>query len=413
MKRGRLRARTFGVRLDVRLAALALGALALLGAAQPPSTPAPQAATISVPLTSDGEHLFAQVRLDGSPPLRFAIDTAGGQLVDTALATRLGLRRGRSIRVAGVGNGEDRGWTTRVARVQIGDAAIDNVPFVAMPIEHSFGQAEGAPIDGIIGPALLRRFTVTIDATNEMMTLAPRGSGPLGEVPLLVEDGHPAVPCRIEDVETRCQLDTGSRLAVTLLRPFLAAHPAIASLPQTADGVDGYGIGGPARGRLGYVALTLGGRTIRVVADYTSQQKGAFAHGALGGNVGERVLRRFVVTYDLARRRVHFAPSSAVDEPDRIDRSGLFLIRSNDVTRVLNVRPGTPGASAGLRDGDVIVAIDGRDASSLSLGAMRTLLSDPNVASVTLRVRGAGGERDVDVALANYVPNFTVAGVRL
>ena len=106
MKRRSHRTRTYCVRFEVRLAALALATLVLLGVAEPA---APPAKTVTVPLTSDGEHLFAQVRLDGSPPLRFAIDTAGGQLVDTAVATRIGLRRGRRVRIAGVGNGEDPG----------------------------------------------------------------------------------------------------------------------------------------------------------------------------------------------------------------------------------------------------------------------------------------------------------------
>jgi hypothetical protein len=391
----------------VRLVALALAALLLLGTRPAASAPA---STVTVPLVDDGNHLFTEVRINGSEPLRFAIDTAGGQLIDAAVADRLGLRHGRTVRLHGVGDGVEPGWTTRVDRLAIGGAHLDDVGFIATPIAGSFGVAEGSHIDGIIGPALLAHFTVTVDPTAGTLTLAPPGTGPLGDVPLRLDDGdHPSVACRIENVATRCQLDTGSRLAITLMRPFLDANPAIAQRPQTADGIDGYGIGGPARGRLGYVGVTLAARTVHVVADYTSQTRGAFAHGEVGGNVGERVLRRFAVTYDLARGRASFTPNATIDAPDRVDRSGLFLVRRDTVTRVLDVRDGTPAALAGLHAGDELVAVDGRPATAFSLGAIRALLSDARTERVSLRVRDGTGERDVDLALANYVPSASEA----
>jgi hypothetical protein len=278
-----------------------------------------------------------------------------------------------------------------------------------LPIGTTFGVAEGAPIDGVIGPALLKRFTVTIDAAGGTMSLAPRASGPLGDLPLSIDDeGHPSIPCRLDEVDTTCQLDTGSRLAVTLTRPFLTAHPEVAARATTAVGVNGYGIGGPARGRLGLVDVSLAGRSIDVVADFTAQTDGAFAHGTVGGNVGERLLRRFVVTYDLARHRASFTPSTAYAQPDRVDRSGMFLIRQDDQTLALDVRPGTPAATAGVKDGDVLLAIDGTDAKTLSLQAIRDALSNPDASRVTLRLRDDKGEREVSLALTDYVSQMKV-----
>lgn len=381
--------------------ALALATLALLGAT-PTAPPAP----VTVPIVSDGEHLFTEVRLGDSAPLRFAVDTAGGEIVDEAVAEKLGLRRRRTIRVHGVGEESEQAWTTRVARLRVGDAALEDVPFVVMSIGRGFGIAEGTRIDGIVGPALLARFAVTIDASAGTMTLAPPGSGPPGDVELDADrGGHPAVACAIAGVPTRCQLDTGSRLAVTLLGPFLAANPAIASRPQTAEGVDGYGIGGPARGRLGYVEVTLAGRTLRVVGDYTAQRSGAFTAHDVGANVGERILGRFAVTYDLARRRARFVPSAGIAEPDRVDRSGLFLVRRDGVTSIFDVRPGTPAARAGLRDGETVLAIDGDSAAKLTLSQIRALLADPQRRDVALRIADGRGERDVALPLADYVPS--------
>jgi hypothetical protein len=389
----------------VRVYALAL-ALALLstGASPPPLAAASPPESVAVAVSSAGGHLFAQVRIDGSPPLRFAVDTSGGEIVDQAVAERLGLRLGRKVNLGGVGGHSETARRLTVGRLELGGAELEGVRFVALPIERSFGVAEGARVDGIIGPALLARYTVTIDAAGGTMTLAPRGSGPLGDLPLALDaSGHPATPCTVAALPAHCQLDTGSRIAVSLMRPFLDAHPAVAARATTADGVQGYGIGGPARGRLGPVEVTLAGRTVSAIGDYTTQRSGAFADDSVAANLGEPFLRRFVVTYDLARGRVRIVPSAALDEPQALDRSGLFLIRAEATgTVVLDVRPGTPAAAAGVRANDALVAIDGTDAAALSLDDIRARLAEPSGTRVRLRLRDAAGERDVALTLANY-----------
>ncbi len=383
----------------VRLVALVLTAALL--AAGPPAPPA----GVTVPVASEGDHLFTEVRLDGSPPLHFAVDTSGGEIVDADVAERLHLRQHGHLTLRGVGPAGEPARLATVGRVELGAARLDGVRFVVLPIGRSFGTAEGVPIDGIIGPELLARFTLTIDAAGGTMTLAPRASGPLGDVPLRLNgDGHPQSPCTVAGLAARCELDTGSRLAITLLRPFLDAHPALDARATSAEGVDGYGIGGAARGRLGPVEVGLGERTVRVVGDFTAQRRGVFASRAFDANVGEALLRRFVVTYDAARGRVRFVPSAAFDEPQPLDRSGLFLTRSAAGTVVLDVRPGTPAAAAGVRAGDRLAALDGTPAAALSLAAIRTRLREPAGTRVSLRfVRDPEDERALELVLADYV----------
>jgi hypothetical protein len=388
----------------MRLFAAVLAALTLTAAA--PTWVVPRGdATVMVPITDLGDHLYVWLRINGSEPLHFAVDTAGGEMIDTAVAARLHLTLSRgTVTLGGIGAENAVARRTQVDEVRIGTAQLDDVPFLVMPIATSFGVAEGTRIDGVIGPALLRHFLVTIDAAGGTMTLAPPASGRLGELPMRTfGGGHPTTPCTIAGVPTRCTLDTGSRLTVTLLRPFLDAHPAIDARATTAPGVEGYGIGGPARGRLGDVTLGLDGHELTVVGDYTNQRVGAFASGAVGGNVGEGVLRRFVITYDEARGRAHVVPSTAYDDPQQLDRSGRFLIRRDDATIVLDVRPGTPAALAGLRADDELLAVDGTPAWALGLDAIRARLRDPTGGSVRLRVRDSSGVREVNFALADYV----------
>jgi hypothetical protein len=386
------------------LFAAVLAALALLTAAPPLAAPFSEAA-ISVPIASESDHLYVWLRVNGSEPLHFVVDTAGGEMIDSTVAARLHLSLlPGNVTLGGIGATDAQARRTRVDEVRIGAAQLDDVPFLVLPIAASLGDAEGTRIDGIIGPALLAHFTVTIDAAGGTMVLAPPASGPLGELPMRTfAGGHPTTPCTIAGVATRCTLDTGSRLTVTLMRPFLDAHPAIDARATTAPGVEGYGIGGPARGRLGDVTIGLDGHALTLVGDYTNQRVGAFASRSVGANVGEGVLRRFVVTYDVARGRAHLIPSAAFGEPDRVDRSGLFLVRHDDATIVLDVRPGTPASAAGVRADDELLSVDGTPAAALGLDKIRARLRDASDTHVRLRVRDGAGVREIDLALADYV----------
>jgi hypothetical protein len=381
-----------------------LAGCTLLAAAPQPAGPFNDA-PVTVPVTDQGDHLYVWLRVNGSEPLHFAVDTAGGEMIDSAVAERLHLSLSRgTVAIGGIGATNAVAHRTRVDDVQIGGAQLDDVPFLVMPIAASFGVAEGTRIDGVIGPALLTHYTVTIDAAGGTMTLAPPASGALGELPMRTfAGGHPTTPCTLAGVQTRCTLDTGSRLTVTLLRPFLDAHPAIDARATTEPGVQGYGIGGPARGRLGDVTIGLDGHALTVVGDYTNQRVGAFASRAVGGNVGEGVLRRFVVTFDEARGRAHIVPSAAFGDPQRVDRSGLFLVRRDGATIVLDVRAGTPGALAGLQAGDQLLAIDDAPVGQLGLDAIRARFRDPGNVPVRLRVRDATGVREVELDLSDYV----------
>ena len=96
-------------------------------------------------------------------------------------------------------------------------------------------------------------------------------------------------------------------------------------------------------------------------------------------------------------------PSAAFDEAQVLDRSGLFVIRPEPAsTVVLDVRPATPAARAGVRADDALVALDGTPAEALSLDDIRARLAEPGGTRVVLRLRGAAGEREVTLTLADY-----------
>lgn len=70
---------------------------------------------------------------------------------------------------------------------------------------------------------------------------------------------------------------------------------------------------------------------------------------------------------------------------------------------IAEVVPGSPAASAGLRRGDRIVALDGDETATLDR-LLELLGSRPVGAKVTVRIARGGKERDVSVTLAARPP---------
>jgi predicted metalloprotease with PDZ domain len=99
---------------------------------------------------------------------------------------------------------------------------------------------------------------------------------------------------------------------------------------------------------------------------YAEDAKGAFSSRTEAANIGYDVLANFTVTFDYARRRMCLVPSPGFAPPP-MNRSGLGLSKSEPgAFTVALVRAGSPGARAGIREGDKVVAIDGRAAAKLS-----------------------------------------------
>ena len=120
-----------------------------------------------------------------------------------------------------------------------------------------------------------------------------------------------------------------------------------------------------------------------------------------GANVGGGVWKRFTMTLDYHGRTMTLTPNGDFSVRDEWDRSGLYLINKGGIT-VIDVRPGTPAATAGLKKGDVIVSLSGSSNPSLLevRGAFRA--APGTVVHLVIKSKD-GGTHNVDLTLADYV----------
>ena len=369
------------------------------------------AASTTIPIELVDNHVYLSVMLNGKGPYRFIYDTGGANIVDPAVAQEIGAAGHGSIQGGGVGSTTESVSFAKVASMQIGDATVRNQLFGVAPTRMGFGLSSGRPVDGLIGFEVLSRFITTFDYAGKSVTLAMPGNAPAAPSasktsPFVLDGRQPQFACGIDGVDTQCTLDTGARDSITLFGPFLTAHPQVVPATLSGVGVTGFGFGGPAFGKLGRIAsVAFGGFTLpEVIGDFTTQTKGAFAAPFIAANVGGNLFRRFTLTLDYAKQTMTLTPNAAFGERDTYERAGLFLLNRDGKYLVLDARPGTPAADAGLVKGDTIVSVDGKPAAGMTLQQVRELFYGVPGTAIRMTVTGKDGtSRDVIVTLRDYV----------
>jgi len=276
-----------------------------------------------------------------------------------------------------------------------------------LPLD-TLGTIEGAPMPGMVGYEVFRRFVTRIDYGARTITLIdPRHFDPKDAgtpIKFTFNDSNPEVMGSFEGLPAKFDIDTGARSELTLTKPFAERNALRASHPKGVDAVDGWGVGGPSTG---YVtrgkAMTLGPIEIDgVVTTLATQDKGAFAGNDYQGNIGGGILKRFVITFDYAHNVMYVKPVSApVADLDTYDRAGTWFNIEKEGFKVVAVTKGGPADDAGLKEGDVIVAVDGKPFGTLALPDVRQRLRDDPVGTVVVFHLANG--KDVKITLRDQI----------
>ena len=315
-----------------------------------------------IPFALINHHIYADGEVDGQP-VRFMVDTGGVNLLTPAAARRLGLTGEGRLAASGPGAQRADVALARARQVRLGAAILEAPVFYVVDLAQ-LPQAEGVPVDGLIGYEMFRRFGIEIDYAGGCLTLsepalfvAPDGAEAFA---LEFERLTPIVSATLDDVPVRLTVDTGSRAALTLFAPFVREHDLAEKYAAASASVLGWGVGGAVRMRAARLGrLQLGRFAIdAIVGDLFTGTSGALAQAAHAGNLGGGVLKRFTVAFDYAARRMYLQPNTNFDLVDSFDRSGLWLLQEDASLRVFDVAPDSAAHRAGLLAGDRITAID-------------------------------------------------------
>jgi hypothetical protein len=361
---------------------------------------------LELPFELTQHHVYISGQLNGKT-ISFVIDTgAEASVVDAQSAKALGLTAMGSIEARG--NGEN---TVSAQPIPKPALVIAGVP---MPVETMYAvplsalwPREGRALEGILGHDVLSHFVVEIDYAASRLRLhdPARFSPPAGaaSLPISYEGNIPAIRAAFElpggrRVEGRIIVDTGNSGGLDLYGPFVEANTIRTSVGRTIEGAGGMGVGGVSKQDIARIAsFHIGPFSLRApIVTLARDTKGTAAHPELAGNLGTRVLRRFTVFVDYPHDRLLLLPNASLDTPFDNDMSGLALIADGDAfDRVVirRVLAESAAAKAGLKEGDVITAVNGE---ALTLHRIRELFLRPDV---TYDVRVQRGTETLTVAL--------------
>jgi membrane-associated protease RseP (regulator of RpoE activity) len=324
--------------------------------------------------------IFVPVRVNGSKTFLFELDSAAAtSSIDPERAIQLGI----SLQTAG--SASDSRGAVQNAVLELPGLQI---PMTSLPAisRRKFAEQNGQPSLGVLGKDFFDRVVIEVDYVRQTVQLYDPSvftySGQGKSFPISFAGEAPLLRAKTEivghkTVDADFVLDTALDSAIVFYRAFTdaerisAAHfkTVSASYPELDDG---------AKILLGRLkGFQIGPYAVESpVAVFSQFNSSATANKKIAGAIGSDFLRRFTVIFDFPHQRIILEPNLQFNHSADEDMSGLSLIAkaANLKTfEIVQVQPGTPAADAGLRQGDVIVAVDDEAAADLTLAAIRDL----------------------------------------
>lgn len=330
-----------------------------------------------IPFSRVGNFIYLRGRLNNSEPLWFLLDTG-------ATASYFDVERAKAL---GLGQ-ED--FTKGVSLDFTGVKLLDQK---FLPQRLGFGIYNGLGVDGLLGYDFISRFVIEIDyVANTVVFHEPNsykysGSGEVVPLTLLEDDSGGKVPLvRVKitqkgraAVEGKFIADTAVRSAVSFITPFVNANKLLHfARPTIQVPLGGGAIVRESLQSIGRVPKIQFGRFTfkKPVAINFQDKQGIVASPEFDGVIGAEILRRFKVIFDYSRSQMILEPNRHISDLEEYDMSGMLLVAEGADFKTFKVRrtiENSPSTLAGLREGDVISAVDGKPASNLLLEELRRM----------------------------------------
>jgi PDZ domain/Aspartyl protease len=373
----------------------------------------PSPGRVTMPFTLTNNHIIIDVRIDGRGPYPFLVDTGGHDIVTPYAAKGLGIRSVGDTPSSGAGEKSVSSGYAHIARIDAGGALLNNQTVITL--DFSPPDVEGIQLGGMLGVEFLERFVVQIDYGAKTLTLVDPAKFSTADrtasgvaIPFVLYEHMPQVTGTFDGRPARYDIDTGSRVEVTLTAPFVSRERLSEAYPNGTKITDGWGVGGASRS---YVVrageLSLGSvTTSRPIASLSEAKHGSFSDANYDGNVGSGLLKRYVATFDYAGRTLYLKPARSLD-PDvgAFDRVGMWINLGEGGMAVMDLAADGPAAQAGLRVGDVITAIDGAMVSTRSLSDVRrSLKTAPIDRTLAIAYSRAGASAVAQVIPRDLIP---------
>jgi PDZ domain/Aspartyl protease len=313
-----------------------------------------------------GGVILIRAQLDNFPDtLNFILDTgSGGISLDSGTCRRLRLSPQQSdktiLGIAGIRQVKFLYNET----LHLPGLKVDSLDFHVNDYDI-LTSVYGDKIDGIIGFSFFSRYIVQINYDSMQISVFTRGTFryPRGGYMLRpIIAGLPIVGAELKEDSkrhsSRFYFDTGAGLCALLSTDYVADSNLL-DIRKKIYYTQAQGMGGKANMQLTTVKeVKVGPYRFRNVPTYLfDDQYNVTSYPSLAGLVGNDILRRFNVTLNYERRSIYLLPNSHYKDLFDYSYTGLSLYWENGEVRVGDIMQGSPAEKAGLKEGDVVLAV--------------------------------------------------------
>ena len=340
-----------------------------------------------------GGTIIMQAKLNDFPDtLNFILDTgSSGISLDSLTVAYLGLKpvpTDRNIRtIAGIRNVS----FLYNQRLHFPGFTIDSLDFHIN--DYSILTAVyGERIDGIVGYSVFSRYIVKINYDSLEIEFWSRGNIHYPRGGFLLRPTITNLPIqsvRVKDAKTytaKFLYDIGAGLCMMFSQDFVT-DSALLTKKRKLLAKEAEGVGGKIDMRATVIKeVKVGPYRFRKVPVFVFKDEyNVTSYPYLGGLIGNDILRRFNVTMDYGKNEFYLIPNSHFDEPFDYSYSGLELYLINGEIIAGDVAKDSPAEKAGIREGDVIIAINKNFTQNLNLYKLLLQTVDQRVQMVIRR----------------------------
>jgi hypothetical protein len=263
-----------------------------------------------------------------------------------------------------------------------------------------FGPVLGREVGGVIGMDFLKNRVVQIDFDEGMLRFISPATDlddSLGEVlPMRVESrGQPWVEGTVFDrIKVDFLIDTGmtasGELATQILRDALRDRVGVGRTSETLTQTPS--------GAVRKMIFRAGCLSIG-----SSRYEHLIFRPANMSSLGLQFLSRHIVTFDFPKSRVHLKEGVNFKKVDEADMSGLHLLLVSNQVLVQSVDVGSPAEKVGIKANDLVLRVQGKDASTYGISRLRRFLKSDDGLGITMTIRRGNEEKDVSFRLERRI----------
>ena len=356
----------------------------------------------NVPFTFIENSIYIPVTINSETRLWLFDNGASMSIIDADYGSSLGLKPEGEIKGFGIASLFDFSFVTlpsyRVGGIQFNPQKV----FSYKGLSNRFYDSD---IVGILGHDFVSRFVTKIDYAARTLSFYPpgkfkyTGEGRIIDAPL--RDKIFSLPAKVDEkYQGRWTLDIGA-FDVSFHYPYAKENGLLSLKGVERISAD---LGGQHGERtVKFKTMELGGYKILnpIINIPLNMGKGSNVSKEIIGNIGNTLLRHFVVYLDYKRQQVIIEKGKDFDHRFPEDKSGLLIGRSDDgFPEIVFVAPGTPADKAGFLNGDIIQRIDGTNAGSFGgIIGVRNLFLEEAGKEYNIEVIRAGTKHELKLIL--------------